>query len=1106
MDRSQLASRLPALTIRDEHRLGRRLARANDAASVAQVAMAIVTAEQRVARRVESVPSPRYPAELPIVDRREDILEAIGRHQVVVIAGETGSGKTTQIPKMCLELGLGVRGMIGHTQPRRLAARTVAERIAEELGTTVGQAVGYAVRFTDRVSDQTLIKLMTDGILLTELHRDRLLSAYDTIIIDEAHERSLNIDFVLGYLKNLLPRRPDLKVIITSATIDTARFAGHFGDAPIVEVSGRSYPVEVRYRPVEEDSDQMEAIADAVTELSGKRSGDVLVFLSGEREIRDTAEYLSRTMEGAGVSILPLYARLSSSEQHRVFAPHAGRRIVLATNVAETSLTVPGIRYVVDPGTARVSRFNRRTKVQGLPIEPISQASANQRAGRCGRVAPGICIRLYTEEQFAGRPEFTEPEILRTNLASVILRMAALDLGDITAFPFVDPPDLRAVRDGVALLEELGALQAAEGASGPGLTNIGRRLARLPVDPRLGRMLLQAEREGSLRELLIITAELSIQDPRERPADQRDASEAAHARFADPDSDFLSILHLWDYLQERQAELSSNQFRRLCRAEFLNFLRVREWQDLHGQLSRAVEEIGLAVNDTPAASDRVHRAALAGLLSHIGMRDAERAEFRGARDTRFVIASGSTLAKKSPRWVMAAELVETNRMRARAMARIDPAWAEQLGAHLVQRTHGDPRWDRERGEAVTEERVTLFGLPLVAARTVDYSRIDAAEARDLFIRHALVDGDWGGSDPSLEHNAELIEEIFRLEVRARRPLFVGDEALVVFYNARLGEGVVSARTFDRWSRRMSRDGGQGLEATFGELVDPSAAVAGPDDFPDIWMQGSVELALSYVFDPGASDDGVNVDIPLVLMNQVTSAGFDWLVPGLRHELVTALLRSLPKQLRRELVPVPDRARAFLGGDRPVAGAASGSAGSVLRRFRSRLAARHPSTPPPHDLPGDRRGRRAGRHRRQSRRLASPPARPHAGRCRPRHRLDRPDRHSAAAPSGRSRGASDATWTGQPVRGYPSLVDEGETVGTAIWTSEADQRREMWAGTSRLVSLAVPISAKDSQRQLTNEAKLALGYGGYQTVAELLEDCATATIDRCPRAARWTRVG
>jgi len=1093
MHRSELASRLPALAIRDEHRLERRLARANDPESLARVAAEIATAERRVASRRDSVPSPGYPAELPITERREDILDAVRRHQVVVIAGETGSGKTTQIPKMCLELGLGVRGLIGHTQPRRLAARTVAERIAEELGTTVGQTVGYAIRFTDRVSDRTLIKLMTDGILLAELHRDRLLSAYDTIIIDEAHERSLNIDFVLGYLKNLLPRRPDLKVIITSATIDTARFASHFDDAPIVEVSGRSYPVETRYHPIADDSDQVQAVAEAVAELGTEGGGDILVFLSGEREIRDTAEFLSRTIEDADVGIVPLYARLSGHEQHRVFAPHRGRHILLATNVAETSLTVPGIRYVIDPGNARVSRFNRRTKVQRLPIEPISQASADQRAGRCGRVAPGICIRLYSEDDFAGRPEFTEPEILRTNLASVILRMAALDLGDITAFPFLDPPDLRAVRDGVVLLEELGALQPSDTASRPRLTDIGRQLARLPVDPRHGRMLLEAGREGSLRELLVITAGLSIQDPRERPADQREAADLAHARFSDPDSDFLSIIHLWDYLQERQAELSSNQFRRLCRGEFLNFLRVREWQDLHGQLSRAVEDIRLVVNDAPAAHDRIHRAALAGLLSHIGIRDPERPEYRGARDTRFAIVRGSALAKKAPRWVMAAELVETNRMWGRVTARIDPTWAEHLGSHLVQRSHGDPRWDRKRGEAVTDERVTLFGLPLVTARTVDYSRIDRIQARQLFIRNALVAGDWDEVHPFLEHNAEMIEEVLRLEVRARRPLFVGHEALIAFYDARLSDSVVSARTFGRWSRRAAGDA-HPLEATFDQLIDPAAAVAGPGDFPDTWVQGPLELTLSYVFDPGASDDGVNVDIPLVLLNEVTSGGFDWLVPGLRYELITALLRSLPKQLRRELVPVPERARAFLDHTDP----SSGPLVAELGRYFGIAA-------------DEWRVDTLPAHLRMTFRIVDDDGALVAtgedlGALRRRlHDLTR-------AAVGRATGWTDQsgqrTWTfgslpkrveasrdGQRVHGYPSLVDEGDTVGTAIWTTQSDQRREMWAGTSRLLALAVPISSRDAQRQLTNEAKLALGQGGYHTVTELLDDCATATIDR-----------
>ena len=682
---------------------------------------------------LDPAPPPIQYPDLPITQRREDVLAAIRDHQVVVVAGETGSGKSTQLPKMCLELGRGVGALIGHTQPRRLAARTVAARIADELQTELGDRVGYAVRFTDQVSDRTQIKLMTDGILLAELQRDRLLRRYDTLIIDEAHERSLNIDFLLGYLTGLLPRRPDLKLIVTSATIDTQRFADHF-DAPVVEVSGRTYPVEMRYRPLERD--QIDGIRAAVDELRREGPGDILVFLSGEREIRDAATALTDE-KLADTEILPLYARLSAAEQQRAFRPHRSRRIVLATNVAETSITVPGVRYVVDPGTARISRYSRRTKVQRLPIEPVSQASADQRAGRCGRVAPGICIRLYDEDDFAARPEFTEPEILRTNLASVILQMAALRLGEIESFPFVDPPDAHAIRDAVALLVELGAMHPDRT-----LTRTGRRLARLPIDPRFGRMILEAGEQDCVREVVIVAAALSIQDVRERPTDHEAEANELHARFADPDSDVMTVLNLWHHLDTEQRSRSSSAFRRMCRAEFLNHVRVREWQDLVRQLRQVANDLDLRRNREPGSADQVHRALLAGLLSHVGMYDRTTRDHVGARQAHFTIARGSVLHRKSPAWVMAGELVETNRMWARMVARVDPSWIEPAAEHLVRRSYGDPTWDGRRGSAMTTERVTLYGLPIVEGRRVQLGRVDPALARTLFIEHALVDGDW----------------------------------------------------------------------------------------------------------------------------------------------------------------------------------------------------------------------------------------------------------------------------------------------------------------------------------------------------------------------------
>ncbi|MST31410.1 ATP-dependent RNA helicase HrpA, partial [Acidimicrobiaceae bacterium USS-CC1] len=832
MRTSDPADRLASadLTGRDRQRLQRRLrllGAPGHTADPARLVAEIERAEALVARRRAAVPDvvPTYPPELPVSQHREELLAAIGDHQVVVVAGETGSGKTTQLPKLCLELGRGVRGTIGHTQPRRIAARTVAERIADELHVPLGGAVGYAVRFNDRVGDDTLVKLMTDGILLAELPRDRLLSGYDTIIVDEAHERSLNIDFLLGYLAQLLPQRPDLKVVVTSATIDTARFAAHFGGAPVVEVSGRSYPVEIRYEPVADpeaddvgrrERDQTEAIVDAVRELVAEAPGDVLVFLAGEREIRDTAEAL-RAAELPGTEILPLYARLSAAEQHRVFRPHAGRRVVLATNVAETSITVPGIRAVVDPGFARISRYSPRTKVQRLPIEPISRASADQRAGRCGRIGPGVCIRLYGEEDYEGRAAFTDPEITRTNLASVILQMAALGLGDVGDFPFLDPPDRRQVNAAVDLLDELGALGGGSGATR--LTPIGRRLARLPVDPRLGRMVLEAERNGCVRETIVVAAALSIQDPRERPAEHRQAAEESHRRFAVPGSDLLGYLRLWEYLQERQRELSSSAFRRLCRREYLNFQRVREWEDLCTQLRQVCRDLGIRLNHEPGPPDAVHRSVLAGLLSHIGVLDEpagerrrprpgsgpRQREYQGARHTRFAIGRGSVLAKSPPRWVMAAELVETERLWARNAARIEPQWAERLGAHLLQRSYSEPRWDRQRASTVATLTATLYGVPVVTNRTVDYARLDPELARELFIRHALVWEEWDTHHRFPEDNRRAREAVVAIEERVRRrDLLVDDEALELVYDERVPAGITTGREFDRWWRDARR--------------------------------------------------------------------------------------------------------------------------------------------------------------------------------------------------------------------------------------------------------------------------------------------------------------
>src|SRR4051812_14090514 len=921
-----LRARLRELTLRDEHRLVRRLdklRRTTDEGARAKALAGLVAdverAEARVARRRDAVP-PRiaYPPELPVSARRDDLLAAIRDHQVVVVAGETGSGKTTQLPKICLELGRGVRGAIGHTQPRRLAARTVAERIADELDVPIGAAVGFAVRFSDRSGEDTLVRVMTDGLLLAEVHRDPLLRRYDTIVVDEAHERSLNIDFLLGVVKRILPRRPDLKLIITSATIDPQRFAAHFGDAPVVEVSGRTYPVEVRYRPVvdpdapeaDSDRDQIDAVGDAVDELLREKRGDILVFLSGEREIRDTADALRGRFRSDKdpIEILPLYARLSTAEQQRIFKPHAGRRIVLATNVAETSLTVPGIKYVIDPGTARMSRYSARLKVQRLPIERISQASADQRKGRCGRTSEGICIRLYGEEDFDERARFTDPEILRTNLASVILQMAAASLGAIEDFPFLDPPDRRQVRDGINLLTELRALDpggARDRDGGPRLTPIGRRIAGLPVDPRFARMVIEADALGCANEVIVIAAGLSIQDPRERPAEKRDLADRQHARFADDTSDFLAYLNLWRYLREQQRELSGNQFRKRCHAEYLHYLRVREWQDLVGQLRAAAREIGVKANQADADPQQVHLALLSGLLSHIGMKDPKGRDYQGARNARFAVFPGSALARRQPSWVMAAELVETSRLWARDVARIQPEWVEPLAEHLLRRTYSEPRWDPEGGAVVATERVTVYGLPIVAGRTVTYGRVDPALSRELFIRRALVEGDWRARHDFLAENRRRVAEIEALEERARRrDILAGDEARFAFFDERVPADVVSGQHFDRWWRDERRARPDLLTYPREVLVAPDAADAlDPRARPTAWKQGDLVLTLSYRFEPGAPNDGVTVHVPLTALGQLRDVGFDWLVPAFRPELVTTLMRSLPKELRKPPVPV-----------------------------------------------------------------------------------------------------------------------------------------------------------------------------------------------------------
>lgn len=1131
---AELRQRLDGLTIRDAARLGRRLKNLRGAGpdKLRGIADQIAAGEGLIATRLVAVPAITYP-DLPVSERREEIARAITDHQVVIVAGETGSGKTTQLPKICLELGRGIRGTIGHTQPRRLAARTVGQRIADELGTPLGDTVGYTVRFTDQASDRTLVKLMTDGILLAEIQRDRRLLRYDTLILDEAHERSLNIDFLLGYLRELLPRRPDLKVIVTSATIEPARFAAHFGGAehglsggaPIVEVSGRTYPVEIRYRPLEvavaadesddpddpdhevvrtELRDQTEAIVDAVDELSAEPPGDVLVFLSGEREIRDTAEAL-RPLKNT--EVLPLYARLPTAEQQRVFQPsQSARRIVLATNVAETSLTVPGIRYVVDPGTARISRYSRRTKVQRLPIEPISQASAAQRAGRSGRTAPGVCIRLYSEEDFESRPRYTDPEILRTNLAAVILQMAALNLGDIETFPFLDPPDRRSIRDGVVLLQELGAFDA-NGA----ITDIGRRLAQLPVDPRLGRMILQAEEEGCVREILVLAAALSIPDPRERPADREEAARQKHARFADENSDFISYLNLWRYLGEQRKELSGNAFRRMCREEFLHYLRIREWQDLRGQLRSIARELGIRESDDPEPADpaRVHAALLAGLLSHIGLREGESRDFQGARNVKFVLAPGSVLTKRPPRWIVVADLVETSRLYGRIAARIQPETVERIAGDLVQRTYSEPHWDAQRGAVMAYERVTLFGLPLVPRRRVGYATVEPEVARELFIRHALVEGDWQTRHHFFRDNARLREKLEELEDKARRrDLLVGDDEVYAFYDARVPADAVSAKHFDAWWKKQRHQTPDLLTLTRDDLLrkdDPAA------EGPDTWQADELSLPLTYRFEPGAEDDGVTVHVPVEVLARLGGDEFSWQVPALREELITALIKSLPKDLRRNFVPAPDTARAVLASIAPDGEPILQALQRELHRLTRVLVpidAFDLDKLPPHlrvtfAVESDGKEVARGKDLESLQTQLAAPIR----------------RAVAEAVAGELERTGLRTWPddldelprtverasgAHAVRGFPALVDAGAAVDIRVFPTEAEQTAAMVPGIRRLLRLAAPSPVKSLERQLDPRARLVLGANPDGSLAALLDDCADAATDRLAPVPVWTR--
>ena len=1158
-----------------------------------------------------------FPEELPVSQMRDEISEAIRTHQVVIVAGETGSGKTTQLPKIALALG---RERIAHTQPRRIAARTIAERVAEELGSELGGLVGYQVRFTDQVSAETRVRLMTDGILLNAIHRDRELSAYDTIIIDEAHERSLNIDFLLGYLKTLLPRRPDLKVIITSATIDPESFAKHFEDpktqepAPVIEVSGRTYPVELRYRPLVErvekpdpkggapkvltvERDLFDGIGDAVDELAKEAPGDVLVFLSGEAEIRDATDALQGRMRATGrgtsaarTEILPLYGRLSSAEQHRVFERRSGgaRRIVLATNVAETSLTVPGIRYVVDAGTARISRYSARSKVQRLPIEAVSQASANQRSGRSGRTSPGIAIRLYSEEDFLSRPEYTEPEIRRTGLASVILQMLSLGLGDIARFPFLTPPDQRGIADGLGLLTELGAVEpaaksgrgagAGRGSSGRGsggrgsagashrITKIGRELSRLPIEPRFARMVVEARNHGVVPEVLAIVAGLTVQDVRERPQAERGRADELHGRFADPQGDLATLLNLWNYLQEQQRDLSSSAFRRLCKAEYINFLRVREWMDLNRQLARIAKSprggadgtvgvgaggagsAGSALPDTAdgaagATGDAIHRSVLAGLLSQLGVRDdrQDRAapsrgraagatkrkpaqEYLGSRGTRFVLYPGSVLSKKPPEVVMSVELVETSRLFARSNAVVDPAWAEELAGPLAKRQVSEPRWEKSQGAAVAYERVTLFGVPIVDRRRVQLARYDQAHARELFIRHALVDGEWDSPQAFDRANRQLRRELEQLEERTRRRDIVGDdEAIFEFYDARIPADVVSTRSFEGWWKQKRATDPQFLHLRREDLVEDDSETVDENEFPKQWSHGDQTLRLRYRFDPTADDDGVTVNVPLPLLPRLEGSDFEKLVPGLRQELVTALIKTLPKAIRKHVVPAADWARTLLAtvGPQLDAPVAPGTTPPALTQLLASEIRRRTSVPvsagdfDPERLPAhltptfrvvDGRGRTVGAgknlaelqtaHREQ----ATQGVAKVAAAALPKSELERtgvttwdfgdlPRHVDTSYAKGRGAGV---------VRAYPAIVDRRTAVDLVLVADEAEQARISRRGIRRLLVLSSPSPASYVRDHLSNQEKLLLGAGPYRTLDQAIADVSLAVADRVIR--------
>ena len=1112
-----LLKNLDQAMIADRHRLRRQLhelRKKPDDARLAQWVEKVQASFAKVTARRASVPTVRYDDSLPIAAKRDEIKKVLAEHQVLIIAGETGSGKTTQLPKICLELGRGQHGLIAHTQPRRIAARSVAQRVAEELATPLGGLVGYQVRFEDQSEPTTLIKLMTDGILLAETQHDRFLERYDTIIVDEAHERSLNIDFLLGYLKTLLPRRPDLKVIITSATIDLERFSKHFDDAPIIEVSGRTFPVDTWYRPltaeqdeegnqVEEDLTVDQAIIATLDEIAQferserKTPGDVLVFLPGEREIRDAADML-RKAQLRHTEILPLYARLSPAEQQKIFQSHPGRRVVLATNVAETSLTVPGIRYVIDSGTARISRYSYRAKVQRLPIEAVSQASANQRKGRCGRVEPGVCIRLYSEEDFNGRPAFTDPEILRTNLAAVILQMLHLRLGEIDQFPFIEPPDGKAISDGFNLLQELSAVNRENQ-----LTPLGRQLARLPIDPRLGRMLLEGTRQGSLQEVLIIASALSVQDPRERPPERQQAADQAHAQWKDADSDFAGLVNVWRGFEEQRLALGSSALRAWCRKNFLNYLRLREWRDAHRQLGLICRDLQLAVNKEPADYPRLHKAVLSGLLSQIGQK-TEDGDYLGARQRRFWVHPSSGLGRKRPQWLMAAELVETTKLYARMVAKIEPDWIEPLAGHLVKKNHFEPHWEKKRGQVVAFEQITLYGLIVVGRRPVHFGPIDPPASRELFIREGLVRGEIQSRAKCLAANRQLLEQLDELEAKARRrDILADEETLFGFYEERLPQDIHQTATFDSWYRTESQKNPQLLIMREEDVLAREASEVTASQYPDHLQLGDLTLALSYHFEPNHPRDGVTLTVPAPLLPALPGERLEWLVPGLIEAKCIALVRNLPKALRKNFVPVPDFIKAALARMTFAEGSLPQALGRELLRMTGARVSDEAWAEAAQQVDShlrmnievlDGQGKLLG----EGRDLAELTARyAEASQA----ALAAPATAKSQQPVQAKAFAPVAEKTQQKIAGlsmtvYPALVEEGGTVKEGRFSTLAEAEYQHRRALQKLLLQQLAEPAKFLRGKLPGLTELGLLYRELGRVEALVEDILLASLDSC----------